>query len=93
MDRWSRPSCRGSLLNDGVEDADFLPILFVLRDELLMRRGRLVFVMGGLILEDDVQGHVEISIIHLAAQLLSQDSAGEGHGPGVAGQVFLASGQ
>src|SRR5262245_36187040 len=68
---------RGSLLHDGVEDADQLPVVFVFRDVLAMARMILVAVVIGLGLEDDMQGDIEVANVDRAVQGLRQSSHGE----------------
>src|SRR5262245_25541711 len=60
---------RGRLLaEDGVEDADGLPGVLVLRDELLVPLVVLVLVVGGLVLEDNEQGDVEVLVVDRAVE-------------------------
>ena len=60
-----------------VEDPHQLPVRLVFLDELLMRRGILVGVVGGLRVEDDVQGDVEVAVVDRAGQLVVERAAGE----------------
>jgi hypothetical protein len=57
------PSDLRACLDVGVEDADFLPVGLVFFDELFVSRVVLVTVMGRLVLENDVQGHVKITVV------------------------------
>ena len=58
----------------------------------LWRAGVLVLVVGRPVLEDDVQGHVEIAVVDGAVQVLGQRAGGEEDLAGVLGQVLLAGG-
>ena len=55
-----------------------------------MGRRRLVGVVCGLVGEDDVQGHVEIEVVHFAAQFGGQLAAGEEDDAGVRGEIVAA---
>ena len=59
--------------NPGVENADHLPVSTELVDECDVVGRGLVAVVGGLILEDDVQGDVEPAVVHLAPILIGED--------------------
>ena len=59
-----------------VEHPDLLPVVAAFRDELLVSGGLLVFVVSGLALEDDVQGHVEAAIVDRTAVSLGERSGG-----------------
>src|SRR6516225_10038127 len=48
----------------GIKHADFLPIVLVLFDELVMVGVVLVPVMGRLVFEDQMQANMNIAIIH-----------------------------
>ena len=73
----------------GVEDADLRPCRGISRDELLVPRGGLIGVVGGLRLEHDQEEHVPVAVVDLA--VVGRERAdGEGDLAGVAGEMLAA---
>src|SRR5262245_46883373 len=78
-----------SLVDDGVEDADFLPVFFVFLDELLVAFVVLVLVVSCLVLEDQVQGDVKVAVVDRAVEVLAANASGEVNRAVVLGQVLV----
>src|SRR5688572_24214816 len=51
-----------SLADVRVKDPDLPPVVLVLLDEQVVALGGLVLVVGGPVLEDEVQGYVEVGV-------------------------------
>src|SRR5262249_40929980 len=79
------------LFDERIEDAHLLPTGLVFLDKLLVPRRLLVLVVGLLVLEDEVEGHVEVLVVDRPTQLLRAGAGGEEGRPFVLGEVFLAS--
>src|SRR5947199_94721 len=62
------------------------------RPFLVMARGRLIPVVGRLVLKDDVQADVECQVVDWALEFLRPGAAGEEHRAWVAGEVLPARG-
>src|SRR5207249_3566993 len=80
----------GLLVHDRIEDADLLPVVLVLLDELLVAGVLLVLIVGRLVLEDQVQSDVEVAVVDVAVEVLAANASGEVDGAIVIGQVLLA---
>src|SRR4051812_34852612 len=79
-----------TLAGHRIEDANAGPGGAVLGDETVVQFGFLVVVVGGLVLEDDVQPDVPVAVVHVAGEVVGEGAAREEDDAGVAGQVLPA---
>jgi hypothetical protein len=73
-----------------VEHADFFPVVTILGDEPLMPLVDLVLVVSLATLKDDLQGDVEIALVHGPRQIRHERSHREENGSFMACKVVFA---
>jgi hypothetical protein len=86
------PDLSAGRFNPRVEHANGCPVIALFLDELGVFRSRLVLVVGGFVGEDDMEGDVEVAVVDFPIELIREHAGGEPDGPGMIGQVVLASG-
>ena len=64
-------------------------VVLLLLDKAEMIRGFLISIMAGLIVKDNLQGNVEIPVVHLPRQLRIQTARRKKDNPWVISKIFL----
>jgi len=78
------------LFDEGIENSDAFPVVFVFLYEFVVVGGLLVLVMAVFVLEHDVQADLPVANIYIPFVRFDELAGGEGNNAGMVAQVLVA---